>query len=346
MTTGRIQQRSAGSAGQPPWKVEHKVEQAQNAIYEVFLAIAHNWQAEDILTLFRQTFFHNVDSSETNLAPAQQVLLSIGQVEHFHYTLNRVCYILINNWETTRQHDAIASLVEMLAEANELSGGVSTQLRKLRSHLTAFTTTKAFHQLELYASRYHRTPHWSHRYTAYLMASQYLDPDSPDEQRQAAKMVLNSLNGEFKRDLAIYTIRSEKRLPSDAPIENPTLLGDHILPLIKKILLKKGKFSCQNLANIFLAQSEDLKYKHFKKSLQEYLVFSMNPADKVAQTIRKYLLEFITDLYCHQNDCVVDEAIRMRTANKLIDGLTMTRSGKTSSIMQLLLGQGRSLTLV
>ncbi|NEQ96936.1 MAG: hypothetical protein F6K30_09460 [Cyanothece sp. SIO2G6] len=297
--------------------------------------------------MFRQLFTHSIDSFELDLGPSIHTLLTAGQVEHFCYTLNRVCYILINNWDTARKYDAIVELVEILSTSRQLSSGVSPKLRKLRSWLGAFTASKAFQQLKVYTSRYEQSPHWTQRYTSYLLAIQYLNPDSPEEQRQIAYSMSSSIKYEFKRNLALYTVQSEKSLKlttSDVEVENPTLLGENILPLIKTILTKKGQYSCQNLANIFLAQAQELRYRSFKRSLLEYLIFPMTPHASI-DVLSNQLSGKIGTLYSHYDDHLVSESIRLRTANRVIEWLTTEKQGQPSAIAQLLLAQGRALTL-
>ncbi|NET11062.1 MAG: hypothetical protein F6K16_41540 [Symploca sp. SIO2B6] len=326
-------------------KSDDTIQKAQSTIYNTFIKLAKSWEPADVLSLFRQVFIHNVDSSGSNLAPALYTLLTIGQEEHFCCTLNRVCYILINNWERKRKHGAIVELITLLASCLDLNSGISPQVQQLREWLRGFIVSKAFQDLKIYVSKYQNSPHWTHRYTSYLLASQYLDFSNPDEQRQAAKTLSRSLKCEFKRDLAMYAVRSEKPLRSEKPVENPTLLGEHVLPLVKKILARKGKFSCRSLANIFLAQSKELKYKAFKRSLKEYLIFSMMPS-ATTKRLHQLLSSELDGLYSHYDNRQIDDALQIRTANKVIEFLLGNKQGQPSLIMDYLLNHGCALTLV
>ena len=327
-----------------PNTIHGDIQQAQTAIYDIFINLAKTWQPDDILSLFRQIFIHCVDSSGSNLTPALYTILKAGTEEDFHYTLNRVCYILINNWETSRHQEAILKLIEILETATDLKAGASPQLRTLRQWLTAFLASQAFKDLKIYASRYTHPSHWTHRYTSYLLTSQSLNQDNPDEQRLVSNIAASELKRDFKRNLAMYTIQADKPLKASDTPDNPTLLGEHILPLIKRILAKKGEFNCQNLANIFLAQSQNLKFKQFKCGLSDYLIFSMG-SHAITNVLKKHLLTYLEPLYSHYDDHLVDKAIMLRTANQIINFLTIDKQGSPSSIMVLLLDKGYALTL-
>ena len=323
------------------------VQHAQTTIYTIFITLAKTWAPDDVLSLFRKAFIHCVDSSDSNLAPALYHILKVGKEKDFHYTLNRVCYILINNWETARNPNAILNLITILESATDIHAGSASPLRTLRKWLTTFLKSQAFKDLKLFTSRYthsSHSSHWTHRYTSYLLASQSLNQNNPDEQRSVANVASGEIKREFKRNLAMYAIQSERANASTHILDNPTLLGEHILPLIKKILTKKGEFSCQNLANIFLAQSENVKFKRFKYGLTEYLLFSMGSEGMTAE-LKTQLSQYLNTLYTHYDDRPIDGAIRLRTANQVINFFTLDKQGIPAPIMTLLLSKGYALTL-
>lgn len=322
-----------------------KVYQAQATIYTIFIELAKTWASDDVISLFQQVFIHCVDSSESNLVPAIYTILSRGSEEDFHYTLNRVCYILINNWESARTPDAILDLMDSLATASEASAGTSSQLRTLRQWLDTFLQSKSFKDLQLYASRYTRSTHWTHRYTSYLLASQSLNQNNPDEQRSVANAASGAMKRAFKRDLAMYTIQVDRPKKSDRPSSNPTLLGEHVVSLIKKILTNKGEFSGQNLANRFLTQAKNTTFKHCKQGLLEYLLLSMG-SNEMITVLKEELRQHLGTLYTHYDERPTDDAILLRTANQVIDFFTIDRRGTPAAMMTLLLHKGYALTLV
>ncbi|MEM9214207.1 MAG: hypothetical protein AAGD25_07650 [Cyanobacteria bacterium P01_F01_bin.150] len=343
---------SRNSRKYDPWDLMFKEEavtdsgvyNAQTKIYDTFITLAKTWASNDVLSLFRQVFIHCVDSTESNLTPALYILLQAGNEEDFHYTLNRVCYILVNNWETARDQDAIIELIDVLTMATDLKTGNSPKLRKLRRWVTTFLESQAFRDLKLYTSRETQSSHWTHRYTSYLLTAQSLNQNNPDEQRLAANIASNEMRREFKRNLAMYTLQSDKSNYSTDTLKNPTLLGEHVLPLIRKILTKKGKFGCQDVANIFLAQSKNAKFKHFKRGLAEYIVFAIG-SEEITKLLQTQISEYLETLYTHYDKRPVDDAILLRTANQMIDFLIMNRRGTPAPTMTLLLSKGYALTL-
>ncbi|MBC6480261.1 MAG: hypothetical protein GDA56_23235 [Hormoscilla sp. GM7CHS1pb] len=106
----------------------------------------------------------------------------------------------------------------------------SPTLKRLRSWLKKFINSKDYQELKLFCAKYEqsgdRSKDWSQRYTAYLLAPQYVDFNNSVEQRNAVRTRSLELKEQFKFDLAMYTARSESR--EDTP-ENPTTLGDGVL---------------------------------------------------------------------------------------------------------------------
>jgi hypothetical protein len=177
---------------------------------------------------------------------------------------------------------------------------------------------------------------------------QYIDLKNPIEQREAAKTLSRKLKEKFKFELALYTAHSQ---PTPTPTQianapkNPTLLGDEGLRLIKTIVARRGIFSYTNLANIFLKQTQNLSYRNFKKSLQKYLIFSVDNHEFV-DTLNNQLAEKLDLLYAVHHDRPLDDALLLRTTNRVIEYLTTEDHRKPSPLFILLLSRGTPLTLV
>ena len=142
----------------------------------------------------------------------------------------------------------------------------------------------------------------------------------------------------------MYTVQCDRYTPADQSLDNPTLLGRHIFPLIKKTLIKQGQFNGQDVANIFISQSKTLNYKRYKESLKDYLVFSVADTP-VTHTLKHYLSERLDTLYPHYEQQQVNDSIQLRTANQVIECLVTDKKGVPSPTMTALLGQGYTLTL-
>src|SRR5919202_1847338 len=183
------------------------------------------------------------------------------------------------------------------------------------------------------------------RYTSYLLVPQYTNLNNPVEQREAARALSKKLKDQFKFDLAMYTARSQASVQKEKFPKNPTGLGDDVLRFIKMIVVKRGTFSDENLAHIFTEQTKEVNYKHFKYCLQKYLIFSVDNKDFV-EVFNKKLAEKLEDLYERYHEEQVEEALLLRTCNKVIDYLTTEDQKEPSGLFILLLSQGHPLTLV
>jgi len=323
-------------------------QQAQEMIYQFLLELVRKQPPAEVLEEFKRLFI-DYDSHPGNLDAIQSIsiLLFSNNEKDFRNTLKRSCYILINNWETSRNYSYIKELVELFSESNISKKTLSPGLGRLRNWLGHFVNSKDYNDLKLFILKYGYSDkeHWSNRYTSYLLVPQYTNPDNPAEQREAARTLSKKLKDKFKFDLAMYTARCQSSVQKDKIPNNPTGLGDEVLRFIKMIVVKRGSFSYENLANIFIEQTKELNYKKFKSSLQKYLIFSVGNKDFV-EALNKKLSEKLESLYERHNEEHLNEALVLRTCNRIIDYLTTENQKKPSELFILLMSQGHSLTLV
>ncbi|MBD0265998.1 MAG: hypothetical protein ICV78_25750 [Tolypothrix sp. Co-bin9] len=254
---------------------------------------------------------------------------------------------MINNWDTSRNYSSIKALVDLFSDLKINKRTLSPGLSRLRGWLANFIRSQDYYELKLFLAKYGYSDkaHWSSRYTSYLLVPQYTNLNNPVEQREAARALSKKLKDQFKFDLAMYTARSQSSMHKDKIPKNPTGLGDEVLRFIKIIVVKRGTFSHVNLANIFLEQTRNIKYKDFKYSLQKYLVFSVGNKNFV-EVLNRQLLEKLESLYENYHEEIVNEALILRTSNKVIDYLTTEDQQEPSALFILLLSQGNHLTLV
>lgn len=323
------------------------VPKAQEAIYEFLLEVVKTWSPEDVLNEFKHLFIHHSDTVSSNTLPYLYEIVFANQEQEFKNTLKRSCYILINNWDITRNHEAIQKLLQLFSDPILYKHTISPTLKRLREWLRNFIASPDFQELKLFAARYDERgkAHWSQRYTSYLLVPQYINLENPLEQRQAARNLSRKLKEKFKFDLAMYTALSQETTQRERNLENPTSLGDEVLRLVKRLVAKRGFFSYPNIAHIFLNQTKHLSYQAFKQSLLEYLIFSVEK-DEFASTLKSQLSEKLSLLYSDHDDQVVNNAMILRTANRVIEYLTTENHQEPSSLFVLLLSQGNSLTLV
>ena len=337
---GRYQSQQSGGREQISWDIQ----QAQETIYNFFLEIVKTWEPSKVLTVFRQLFIHNLDSHDSNVLAALHIILLSHREEEFRNTLKRTCYVLINNWEIARNHQAIQQLVQIISDSTIHQAAISPILRSLRRWLVNFIRSKDYQDLRFLASRHNKTKHWTHRYTSYLLVSQYMDSSNPIEQREIALALSKKLKDEFKFQLAMYTAYSQTDSLFKKTVENPTGLGDTLLLWIKKILVRRGMFDYKNLANIFLKQSQTLRYKTFKQSLKKYLMF-LTPEDIDNQIFERRLLNRLENLYQHLDDEEINDALLLRTCNRLIEYLITEDRKQPSQLFNFFWSQNNSMTL-
>jgi hypothetical protein len=252
----------------------------------------------------------------------------------------------VNNWGTKRHHKPIQDLIQLFSDSSITRHTVSPTLKRLRTWILNFVNSQDFEELKLFASRYDdHIGHWSQRYTAFLLVPQYVDLSNPVEQREAARVLSRQLKDRFKFDLAMYIARSQSGNIGSKSHRNPTALGDEVIRLTKAIVARKGPFNYANVASIFLKQTQQLTYKEFKASLQEYLAFALENQEFV-DTLRKKLSDKFTSLYENYHDEVINSALLLRTCNRVIEYLTIEKQKEPSPLFALLLSQGNPLTLV
>ncbi len=334
------------------------IPQAQQIIYDFLLSIVRTLPPEAVLDEFQHLFIQQVTSSNPEVFRALSEIAFANNEEEFRNTLKRSCYILVNNWEAARQHKPIQKLVQLFGDPILYRPTVSPIMRRVRSWIINFIESQDYQDIKLFASR-HDPPddtQWSKRFTTYLLVPQYADLNNPIEQREAARNLAQQLRERFKFDLAMYIAKSQTTC-SESPVSqalpktdvqlarNPTALGDSALRLIKQIIARRGMFNYSNLANIFLNQTQTLTYEQFKRSLQEYLVFSTENRN-FAKTLKILLADRLDALYTDYNNETIGESLLLRTCNRLIECLTTENRQEPSSLFVLVLSQGSPLTLV
>ncbi len=324
------------------------IQQAQESIYSFLLEIVRKWPPEEVLLEFKRLFIYHTDSISSGAMQSVYDIVFSNNEEEFRNTLKRCCYILVNNWDATRNFKPIGELVAVFSDPSFNRYTASPTLKRLRLWIQDFVNSKDFEELKLFTSRYEdqiRGP-WISRYTSYLLVPQYINLKNPIEQREAARALSKQLKDRFKFDLAMYIAKSQTRIVEQSrPPRNPTGLGDEALRLIKMIVAKRGQFSYANLAHIFLKQTEQLAYYDFKQSLLIYLAFSVENKN-FAETLRAKLGEKLESLYSAYDNSLITNALILRTCNRVIDLLTTENQTDPSPLFIQLLTHGNPITLV
>jgi hypothetical protein len=324
------------------------VQIAQERIYTFLVEVVKKSPPEDVLREFKRLFIDCLDSANSDAAPGIYGLFWENNESEFRNTIKRCCYIIVNNWESNRKHKYIQELVELFTTYKYSKRAIShPKLNIFKTWLDNFVNSNDYEELKLFAFRYEGQTkgHWANRYTSYLLVAQSVNEDNPKEQQEAAKKLSKQMKDKFKFELAMYIARSQSSASSATRYRNPTILGDNVLRLIKMIVVKKGVFSYENIANIFIKQTQNQNFKTFKESIQKYLIFSVEHPEFV-ETLRQQLSEKVSSWKSQYDEEMIGKELFLRSCNRIIDCLTTENGKEPSPLFILLLSQGHPLTLV
>jgi hypothetical protein len=326
---------------------EHlSLSQAQELICEFFLEQIKQHSPELVLKEFKDLFIEPRVALNSMPHQALNLIISSGSEETFLTTLKRSIYILVNNWNTERQEKYIQQLVHLLSTSLNPKKICTVILKRSILWRRNFVNSQDYQDLKLFASKYENYyhEHWSQRYKSYLLVSQSLDMRKPLEQQEAARIYSQQLKERFKIELAMYTARYSSEPCQQNTSPNPTNLGDEVLRLIQKMLNKRNPFSYASLARIFLNQTQQIRYKNFKQSLLNYLLFSTNN-QSLAETIKIQLSSQLNTLYQSYDDQHWDKCMLLRTCNRVIEYFTTVDGENPSLLFILLATQGKAMAL-
>lgn len=315
-------------------------------ICQYFLTLVKESTPDLVLSEFKNLFIQLVTVHSEPQTALFQIIISNDE-EEFKNTLKRSIYIILNNWVFKRNYNPAHEMVELLNQAPNACITTSPALKNLSIWLANFVTSQDYKEIKVFVDKYdyREKEHWKNRYNSYLLTSQYVDANNPIEQRKAARARSKQLQDKFKFDLAMYTAHSgHVGVSNEQKTQNPTVLGDEALRLIKQVVSKRSFFSYANLANIFIKQTQRLQYKYFKQSLMKYLFFSVSNQGLV-NNLQNKLSEKLDTLYEEYHQEPLNKPLLLKTCNRVIEWLTMPRNGEPSSLFIALASQGNPLTL-
>lgn len=329
---------------QPYQRVE-SIEQAQERIYSFLMGIVKQWSPEAVLQEFNSLFVQHLGSISSEAVEGLYEIVVADEEEVFYGTLKRCCYILVNNWKTTKQHKYIYNLVEIFNNPSLDRKSLSPISNRLRVWLKTFINSQDYQELKLFANKFatqqtQQPKHWSDRYSSHKFVAQAANPKNSLEQREAAKERAKHLKYRFKFDLAMYLARGESDLTNKSA-KNPTALGDDVLRLIKTIVAKREPATYVKFAKIFTTQTKGQKYRQFKQSLPSYLSIFVDH-EELLDTLNLKILP----LYEKHNEEVLTDSLSIMTCSRLIEALTTENHRQPSPLFILLNSQSNTLILV
>ncbi|MBN3927978.1 hypothetical protein [Nostoc sp. NMS4] len=325
-----------------------EVQTAQEEVYSFFVEIVNKLPPEDVLREFKGLFIDGLDSEDSDYIPGIYSVFLDDNEQELYNTLKRCCYIIVNNWKTNRKDKYIQDLVNLFVNDNlKINDNNPPLVKTCKSWLENFANSKDYKDLKLFATKYEDSAkgHWANRYTSYLLIDQSVNDKNPKEQQEAARRLSKQIKDKFKFELAMYIARSQSAVSSTARYKNPSILGDQALRLIKAIVLKRGLFSHDNIAHIFLKQTENQTLKEFKINLEKYLFFSVENQESV-ENWRQQFAHSLSLWKTDYNQEIITKELLLRTCNRVIDYFTIENGKEPSQLFVLLINQGHALTLV
>lgn len=318
----------------------------QRIIYTFFINIVNQWESEQVIEEFEQLFFELSSNHNPDNIQALNWILVEKNEEVFQSTFKRCFYILINNWNISRNYTANHNLiktVENSIQSTKYYHHLSPNLKCLRKWLHNFIQNQDYQKIRHFALSH--TQSWTHRYESYLLTPSAFNPDVSQEQKKAALQLAQEIKEKYKFDLAMYVTRSDCSTSLSASQANPTQLGQGVIALIKKTLSTQKIMSYDNLAKLFLEQTKSVEYSAFTTALLNYLGVSSD---------KKYPIPYIREKFCQKLDKLksiyaqqlVDKSLISKTCQQLIQVLTTENSQSPSSCFSMLVSQNNYLMLV
>ncbi|MEJ6482478.1 hypothetical protein N0Y54_14285 [Nostoc punctiforme UO1] len=324
------------------------VQIAQEEVYSFFVEIVKKLSPDDVLREFKGLFIDGLDSEESDYIPGIYSIFLDDNEQELYNTLKRCCYIIVNNWKTNRKDKYIQELVNLFVNENlKVKDNNDPVVKICKTWLENFVNSKDYQELKLFADKYDESSkgHWANRYSSYLLIDQSVNKNNPIEQQEAARKLSKQIKEKFKFELAMYIARSQSTVSSTARYKNPSVLGDQALRLIKAIVLKRGVFSHENIAHIFLKQTQNQTLEQFKVNLEKYLFLSVGKQESV-EAWKQQFIDVLSSWKKDYNQEVITKELFLRTCNRVIDYLTIENGKEPSSLFILLISQGHALTLV
>ncbi|QKQ73333.1 hypothetical protein [Nostoc sp. TCL240-02] len=324
------------------------VQIAQEEVYSFFVEIVKKLSPDDVLREFKGLFLDGLDSEESDYIPGIYSIFLDDNEQELCNTLKRCCYIIVNNWKTNRKDKYIQELVNLFVNENlNVKDNNDPVVKICKTWLKNFVNSKDYQELKLFAAKYDESykGHWANRYSSYLLIDQSVNKNNPIEQQEAARKLSKQIKEKFKFELAMYIARSQSTISSTARYKNPSVLGDQALRLIKAIVLKRGIFSHENIAHIFIKQTQNQTLEQFKINLEKYLFLSIGKQESV-ETWKQQFIGVLSSWKKDYNQELITKELFLRTCNRVIDYLTIENGKEPSSLFILLISQGHALTLV
>jgi hypothetical protein len=321
----------------------------EQVIYEHFLYVVKNEPPGKVLDRFRSLFIEGVNYSDSRIwATIETAAFEKAAEQNFPLVINRCCYILVNHWQMQPSgHAAVASLVGMLGNLNDVRMTYARIVRRLRQLLQLYLQSDDYPKLKrlnevLNGSKSSKETIEERplgtlitRYP-YLYQHSLVSEERTFENVETIKRVQKNLRQQQETDLSHYLTyqvrrsRIKAQLGRDAannlpPIANPTLLSTKELGMAFGQFAGKveGGASYEDLSRGFVSRLQmQPTIKKFKGDLYEYIVAGIDTSYG-NRSFNDRLYKTIDGILPDRDRQQIDELAILRTCTHILNYLVV-----------------------
>jgi hypothetical protein len=312
-----------------------EIEKIRDPIYKFFENRITKDSPYTLLDSFYRMFIIQDETVNQDCHHALYTLSMLSQFgdkqEEYFIILEKCCYILLKEWIKKKEYKYILRLRQLFAEEFPITDQTSLVEVTVKNWLNNFKLSKNFANINFLISKcdFNKKKNWTDYFAVYPLIEQSLNPDKSEDQRQIAGILAQQIQQKFSLQLKMYMARSQwSYSPTNSKMwEKPTKIDDQRLRLIEKIIVKKKGFGYHNIANIFLKQTEDLKYAAFKTSFLKYLLYSFETSkSENIQLLYQKIQKQLQGIYIEENNNIVNELLILQTCNAILAYLVDPRN--------------------
>jgi hypothetical protein len=321
----------------------------EQVIYEHFLYVVKTETPAKVLTRFQSLFIEGITYADSRiLATIETLAFEKTAEENFPLVINRCCYILVNYWQMQPFGSAaVASLVGILANLNDVRMTYSRVVRRLRHLLQLYLQSDDYPKLKrlntvLNGTSTDRDTTFDRplgtlitRYP-YLYEHSLVSEERTFENVETIKRVQQNLRQQQETSLSHYLTyqvrrsRIKAQLGREAAnnlpaIANPTLLSTKELGMAFGQFAGKaeGDASYQDLSRSFVSRLQlQPTIKKFKGDLFEYLVSGVD-SGYGNRTFNDRLYKTIGSILPDRDRQQLDEISLLRTCTHILNHLVV-----------------------
>ena len=323
----------------------------EQIIYEHFLHVVRTETPSRVLERFRSLFIEGVNYVDNRIFTTIESLAFDKTAEqNFPLIINRCCYILVNHWQMQPSGQVpVASLVEMLANLNDVRMTYSRVVRRLRQLLQIYLQSEDYPKLKrLNAVLNPQAGKMTiaeqplgtliTRYP-YLYEHSLVSEERTFENVETIKRVQRNLRQQQETNLSHYLTYQVRRsrlkaqlglnAAQDLPsVANPTLLSTKELGMAFGQFAGKaeGDASYQDLSRSFVSQLQMQPIvKTFKGDLYDYIVSGVD-SSYGKRSFNDRLYKIIYNISPDRDYQQLDEIGLLRTCTHVLNHLVVESS--------------------